>query len=142
MSRHGRHDYPEAIHLVSVRGRADHSIFFPAEIFRGHRGSAPEHPPQLRFWERLVERACDRYDARVHAYTWLPNEALLLLQRFSVPLDVVIASVLGQYSRYLHTHGLVGKDAAPYLSRYESIEVTPGVLFHLVRTETVRGWIL
>jgi hypothetical protein len=133
MSRHGRHDYPQAIHLVSVRGRPDHSIFFPAEILRQDSGSAPERPPQLHFWERLVERACDRYDARVHAYTWLPNEALLLLQRFSVPLDGVIASVLGQYSRYLHTHGLVGRDASPYLSRYESIEVTPGVLLYGVR---------
>lgn len=133
MSQHGRHDYPKAIHLVGVRGRPDHSIFFPAEILREYRGSAREQLPQLHFWEGLVARACCRYDARVHAYTWLPNEALMLLQRFSVPLDVVIASVLGQYSRHLHNTGLVRKEASPYLSRYESVEVTPGVLPYGVR---------
>jgi hypothetical protein len=46
---------------------------------------------------------------------------------------VVIASVLGQYSRYLHDTGLVRKEASPYLSRYESVEVTPGVLPYGVR---------
>jgi hypothetical protein len=133
MSQHGRHDYPNAIHLVSVRGRPDHSIFFPAQILRDNRGSEREHLPQLHFWERLIARACDRYDARVHAYTWLPNEALLLLQRFSVPLDVVVASVLGQYSRHLHNTGTVRREISPYLSRYESVEVTPGVLPYGVR---------
>jgi hypothetical protein len=133
MSQHGRHDYPKAIHLVSVRGRPDHSIFFPSEILRENPGYACEHPQQLHFWERLIARACYRYDAGVHAYIWLPNEALLLLQRFSVPLDVVMASVLGQYSRYLHNTGLVRKGASPYVSRYKSIEVTPGVLPYGVR---------
>lgn len=133
MSQYGRHDYPNAIHLVSVRGRPDHSIFFPAETLRENRGSVRERLPQLQFWESLVARACCRYDAGIHAYTWLPNEALLLLQRFSVPLDVVIASVLGQYSRHLHNAGLVRKESSPYLSRYASIEVTPGVLPYGVR---------
>jgi hypothetical protein len=133
MSQHGRHDYPKAIHLVSVRGQPYHSIFFPAEMLREYRESLLEHLPQLQFWEHLVARACDRYDARVHAYTWLPNEALLLLQRFDVPLDVVVASVLGQYSRYLHEIGRMPKDASPYPSRYESVEVTPGVLHYGVR---------
>jgi hypothetical protein len=132
MSQRGRHDYPRAIHLVSVRGRPDHSIFFSLEILR-EGGSVRGHLPQLRFWECLISRACCRYDARVHAFTWLPNEALLLLQRRSVSLDVVIASVLGQYSRYLHKTGLVRKEVSPYLSRYESIEVTPGVLHYGVR---------
>lgn len=133
MSQHGRHDYPKAIHLVSVRGQPDHSIFFPAEMLREYRESCRENLPQLQFWEHLVARACDRYEARVHAYTWLSNEALLLLQRFDVPLDVLVASVLGQYSRYLHEVGRVPKDASPYPSRYESVEVTLGVLPYAVR---------
>lgn len=133
MSQHGRHDYPKAIHLVSVRGQPNQSIFFPLTMLRDYPGSWEEHSRDLRFWERLVERACDRHEARVHAYSWLPNEALLLLQRFAVPLDVLIASTLGQYSRYLHEVGRVPKDASPYPSRYESVEVTPGVLPYGVR---------
>jgi hypothetical protein len=133
MSQHGRHDYPTAIHLVSVRGQPDHSIFFSTEMLRQHREPGRERLPQLQFWEHLVARACDRYEARVHAYTWLPNEALLLLQRFDVPLDVLVASVLGQYSRYLHEVGRMPKDTSPYSSRYESVEVTPGVLPYGVR---------
>jgi hypothetical protein len=133
MSQHGRHDYPKAIHLVSVRGQPDHSIFFAAEMLREYHGSRREHLPQLQFWQHLVARACDRYAARVHAYTWLPNEALLLLQRFDVPLDVLVASVLGQYSRYLHEVGRMPKGASPYRSRYESVEVTAGVLPYGVR---------
>jgi hypothetical protein len=133
MSQPGRHDYPKAIHLVSVRGQPDRSIFFSAEMLREDRKSLREHFPDLHFWEHLVARACDRYEARVHAYTWLPNEALLLLQRFAVPLDVLVASMLGQYSRYLHEVGRIPKNASPYPSRYESVEVTPGVLPYGVR---------
>jgi hypothetical protein len=133
MSQHGRHDYPKAIHLVSVRGQPDRSIVFSAEMLREDRKSLREHLPDLQFWEHLVARACDRYEARVHAYTWLPNEALLLLQRFAVPLDVLVASILGQYSRYLHEVGRIPKNASPYPSRYESVEVTPGVLPYAVR---------
>jgi hypothetical protein len=133
MSQHGRHDYPKAIHLVSVRGKPDQSIFFPAAMLREYRESCREHSPELQFWEHLVARACDRHGARVHAYIWLPNEALFLLQRFAVPLDVLVASMLGQYSRYLHEVGRVPKDASPYPSRYESVEVTPGVLPYGVR---------
>ncbi|HEY6923561.1 MAG TPA: hypothetical protein VI653_08840, partial [Steroidobacteraceae bacterium] len=65
--------------------------------------------------------------------TWLPNESILVLQRFAVPLDVMLASILGQYSRYLHRVGKVERGRSPYMSRYQSIEVTSGVLPYAVR---------
>jgi hypothetical protein len=85
------------------------------------------------FWESLVARACDRHAARVHGYAWLPNEALLLLQRFAVPLRNILPSLLGQYSRHLHRTGHVVAGESPYIGRCESMEVTPELLPYALR---------
>jgi hypothetical protein len=136
---HGRHDYPTAIHLLRVRGRAGNAIFFPAELLRQCPENAREHAPDLRFWESLVVRVCDRYDAKVHGYTWLPNETILLLQRFAAPLRIILASLVGQYSRHLHDTGRVPPGESPYLCRCESIEVTPELLPYAVRSLYARA---
>lgn len=129
----GRHDYPKAIHLLRVQGRAGDSIFFSAEVLRKHPDDVREHAPDLCFWESLVFRTCDRQVAKVHGYTWLPNVAILLLQRFAVPLRIILPSLLGQYSRYLHQKGRIPPETSPYLCRCESIEVTPELLPYAVR---------
>ncbi len=130
---HGRHDYPTAIHLLWVRGRARNAIFFPPEILRAYPTDSCEHTPDLQVWESLIARACDRHAAKVHGYTWLPNEALLLLQRFSVPLRIILPSLVGQYSRHLHDTGRVPTGESPYLCRCESIQVTPELLPYALR---------
>jgi hypothetical protein len=129
----GRHDYPTAIHLLRVRGRAGATIFFPAQLLRDYPKDAHAHVPHLRFWESLVARTCDRHDARVHGYAWLPNEAVLLLQRVAVPLRVMLPSLMGQYSRHLHSTGRVPPGESPYLCRCESIEIAPELLPYAVR---------
>jgi|SRR5579862_1404209 len=125
MSHHGRHDHPNSIHLVSVRGRLGGDIFW--------RAAAAHYPPELEVWESLLARMCDRHDTRIVAYAWLPNEALFLLERSAVSMAVVLASVLGQYSRYLHKRGRAPPGRSPYVSRYESIEITPSSLPYAVR---------
>lgn len=136
---HGRHDYPRAIHLLRVQGRAGDAIFFPAEMLREHLEDSGERAPGLQFWESLVARACDRHAAKVHGYTWLPNEAILLLQRFAVPLRIILPSLLGRYSRYLHDTGRVPPGESPYLCRCESIEVTPELLPYALRNLYARA---
>ena len=132
MSR-GRHDYAKAIHLIRVQGRAGDAIFIPAGILHDYAEDSREHAPDLQFWESLVARACDRYTATVHGYAWLPNEAILILQRFAVSLRIILPSLLGQYSRYLHEKGRVPRGESPYLCRCESIEVTPELLPYALR---------
>lgn len=129
----GRHDYPGAIHLLHIRGRSGHTIFFPADALVDRRADARESSPDLQRWESLLARTCDRYGARVYAYSWLPNDAFLLLQRFAVPLRILVPSWLGQYARYLHKVGRVTAGQSPYLSRYHSIEVTPEAVPYAVR---------
>ena len=127
----GRHDYPGAIHLLRIRGRAGAEIFFAAELLNAR--DSLEHAADLQVWEFLVARACDRHDARVHGYTWLPNEALLLLQRSSVPLRIILPSLLAGYSRHLHKVGRIPQGGSPYLGRCESIEVAPELLPYSLR---------
>jgi hypothetical protein len=130
---YGRHDYPNAIHLLRVQGRAGDAIFFPATILREYPEAARELAPGVRFWESLVVRACDRHAAKVLGYAWLPNEAILLLRRFAVPLRIILPSLVGQYSRHLHDTGHVPPGESPYLCRCESIEVTPELLPYALR---------
>lgn len=129
---HGRHDYPKAIHLLRVQGRERVEIFFPAELLQHAEGSR-KRAANLQIWESLLARACDRHAAKVHGYTWLPNVAILLLQRFGVPLRIILPSLLGQYSRHLHETGCVPPGESPYLGRCESIEVTPELLPYALR---------
>jgi hypothetical protein len=131
--QHRRRDFPGAIHLVRVRGRPGESIFFPMDTLDRYPGNPREHSPNLQCWEYLVGRACDRHPALLHGYAWLPNEAIMLLQRFAQPVDVIMATVCGQYSRHLRKHGYAQRGQSPYSSRYESIVVTPGVLPYAVR---------
>jgi hypothetical protein len=128
---HCRHDYPSAIHLLRVQGRRGDNIFFSPTTLRAKE--ARTRMPELRFWESLVVRACDRHAARIHGYVWLPNEALLLVQRFAVPLRIILPSLLGRYSRYLHKLGRVPRGESPYECRCESIEVTRELLPYAVR---------
>lgn len=134
MSRHGRQDFSEAIHLIRVEGaRGGACIFFDAVELRAFGQNAQERPPNLCYWEHLLGRACDRNDVQVHAYEWLPNAAIVLLQRHAVPLDVILASVLGQFSRYLHRSGRLPEHQSAYRARYESIVVAPEWLLYAVR---------
>lgn len=130
---HGRHDFPTAIHLLRVQGRPGYSIFFSAEILRKYPEDAREHAPDVQFWESLVARVCDRQAAIVHGYVWLPNAAILLLQRFAIPLRIILPSLLGRYSRYLHKKGRVPPGVSPYLCRCESMEITPDLLPYALR---------
>lgn len=131
---HGRHDYPEALHLLRVRGREGSSILFSPDVLREDVANLRESTLRgLNYWESLVARVCDRYVARVHGYAWLPNEAFLLLQRHAVPLRIILASLLGPYSRYLHKCGRVPRQVSPYLCRCDSIEVTPELVPYALR---------
>lgn len=129
----GRHDYPNSIHLVRVQGRAGHEIFFPEWRLREQDHQSRQCVPSIQFWESLIARTCDRWSARVHGYAWLPNQAAFLVQRFAVPLRIILASLLGQYSRYLHNVGNVPYYESPYLDRCASIEVTPELLPYALR---------
>lgn len=133
MSSQGRNDYPDSIHLVSVRGRVGREIFFRAARPAGGCYNPDSRAAEVAFWEWLLARTCDRYGALVHAYCWLPDEAVLLIQRFAVSLDIMFSSLLGQYSRYLHRAGRVPARERPYASRYSSIQVSPGLLPFAVR---------
>jgi len=129
----GRHDYPGAIHLLHIQGRPGKAIFFPDEVLRHRSGGMQEGATPLQVWESLVARTFDRYGIKIHGYSWLPNDAFLLLQRFAVPLRTFLPSWLGQYAWHLHKRGKVAPGQSPYLSRCRSIEVTPEVLPYALR---------
>jgi hypothetical protein len=133
MPRQGRLDFPEAIHCVCVSGRPRASIFFDESIIRRNADSHREHSSDVRQFEFLLARACDESGALVHGYSWLPNSAIIVIQRFDVPLELTMGSVFGQYSRYLRSQGRAARDQAVYSSRYASKVIAPMYLPYAVR---------
>lgn len=133
MSRQGRLDFSEAIHYVGVAGHVGASILFDTDLLGRH----PENPwaqaPDLQWFEFLLARACDECGALIHGYAWLPNCAIIVLQRFEVPLDIILGSVCGQYARYLRGQGRIPRNQAVYRSRYESKVIAPMYLSYAVR---------
>jgi putative transposase len=133
MPRQGRLDFPEAIHYVFVSGRPGGSIFFDEGTARGHEGNLQEHTPRVQRFESLLGRACDESGALVHGYSWLPNAAIIVMQRFDVPLELIVGSVFGQYSRYLRSRGRVSRDERVYNGRYDNKVIAPMYLPYAVR---------
>jgi hypothetical protein len=133
MPRQGRLDFHRAIHYVCVRGRAGRSIFFDVSILSLPAREARAASVDLRQFELLLADACDECGSVVHAFTWQPNSAVLVMQKFGVPLYSVMGRVCGRYSKYLHKRAQWQSNRQVFQSRYDSRILAPEYLPHAIR---------
>lgn len=82
-------------------------------------------------YEAQLAYALTRWCARVHTHCWLPQRALLEIQIAWAPLDHVMHSLRGPFSRYFRkaTHST----ASVYAGRYKAWLVEPGCTLDLRR---------
>jgi putative transposase len=85
MSRAPRMHVPGGLYHVILRGNHQQAVFDLAADYQ--------------MFEDLVERALLRYDARVHAYCWMPNHVHLAAQVGDARLGRLIQSVASTYAR-------------------------------------------
>lgn len=69
-------------------------------ILRGNHREAIFHcPDDYEAFEAIVVAYLARYDARLHAYCWMPNHVHLALQVGSAPLGRLMQAVASNYAR-------------------------------------------
>lgn len=69
-------------------------------ILRGnHREAIFHRPADYQAFEELVALYLERYEARLHAYCWMPNHVHLAVQVGRAPLGSLIQAVASVYAR-------------------------------------------
>jgi len=70
-------------------------------ILRGnHREAIFHHPGDYRTFEELLAAYLVRYEARLHAYCWMPNHVHLAVEVGSAPLGRLMQVVASLYARH------------------------------------------
>lgn len=82
-------------------------------------------------YEAQLSYALTRWCARVHAHCWLPGRALLELQIGWAPLEHVMHSLRGPFSRYFRKN--TGSSEPVYAGRYKAWLLEPGCTLDLRR---------
>lgn len=123
MARPGRLHAPHATYFVVNRFRSD------LEALAAHPGR-PHGRDELdridlnrRRFETLLSYLCRRWCARVHAYCWLPDSALLLVRIGEPPLECIMHTLRGLYSQFLRQQG--SHSGALYTDRYAALMIDP-----------------
>jgi|GEM_PF-4510717 len=133
MARQGRLHVPNATYFVVDRFRPGLEVLVPAPRRRHDSADLRRIEAYRRRFEALLDRACRRWCARVHAYCWLPDSALLLMQVSQVPLESILHSVRGSYSHFLRTRGHIlrarGATGSPYAERYRALLIDAEAFF-------------
>ena len=132
MPRRERLDFKDAIHYVSVHGRAGADIFFGPYRFRQFPQTRREEAPGALRFESLLGETCQECGTLLYAYCVEPNSATLVLRRTGSPLQSFMQQLCGGYSRYLHTVGLMEGNGA-FRARYDAKVIAPQYLLHAVR---------
>ncbi len=101
MHRQGRLHVPYGTYFVINNFRPGLEVLVPdprrrLDPFEQHRLAV-----HRKRFEALLEYLCRRWCVRVHAYCWLPNSALLLIEISREPLESVMRSLRSSYSRIL-----------------------------------------
>ena len=91
--RFGHHPMPRRPR-IHVPGGLYHAIL------RGnHREAIFHHPADYQAFEEIVVTYLNRYEARLHAYCWMPNHVHLAVQVGRMPLGRLMQVVASVYAR-------------------------------------------
>lgn len=127
MIRQGRLHVPHATYYVVNRFRPGLDVLVPAAPRLLDADHLRRIATNRRQFEKLLAYVCTRWCARVHAYCWLPDSAHLLIQVCHVPLEYVLHSLRGPYSRFLREHR--GFRLPVYAGRYQALLIDPDEFF-------------
>lgn len=118
MPRRLRIHQPGGFYHVTLRGNHRRDIFFAAN----DRG----------LLNKIVARAIEKYDARIHAYCWMTNHIHLLIQIGDEPLARTMRQIAAEYARAMH---LKLKVTGHFFERryHAKLVVTDAYLLELVR---------
>jgi len=121
MARQGRLHVPNETYYVRDALSQELEVLVP-RAGQPHTGAELRHIAAHRIqFESQLHAVTRRWGATVHAHCWLPNKALLLIGVSCVPLDVILHSLHGNFSRYLHRNaGITGR---PYPARYHAMVI-------------------
>lgn len=118
MARPGRLHVREATYFVVDRFRPDLDVLVPAPQRRNDSTHIRRAERNRSRFETLLDYACRRWCARVHAYCWTPDSALLLVQVSHVSLERVMHSLHGPFSHFLRGRGV---EVPVYTERYRAL---------------------
>ncbi len=123
MARPGRLHVPHATYFVVNRFGTGLEVL-AADPRRPH---SPAELNQIglnrRRFETLLSYLRRRWCARVHAYCWLPDLALLLVRIGQPPLENVMHTLRGLYSQFLRRSGWC--PGTVYAGRYAALMIDP-----------------
>jgi putative transposase len=132
MPRDARLDFKNAVHYVSLRGRAGAEIFFNALSLERFPFALRHSAPHARRFETMLGAVCAECGALLYGYCVEPNSAILVLRVAGAPLQALMRRLNSRYSRYLRAAGLAqGKGV--FAARYESKAIAPEYLLHALR---------
>jgi hypothetical protein len=139
LSRPHRLDFHGAIHLVHVRGREGHNIFFDSSVLNRTVVERWRSVPHLLRFFKLLDECSWECGAQLFGYCMEPNDASLLLKTTGAPLDACMQRLGGRYSRYLHVEKILPLGVRPFAARYESKVLAPEYLPHALRRVHARA---
>lgn len=123
MPRPGRLHVPHATYFVINRFRDG----LEALVASPARPHSREELHKISFnrgrFEALLGYLCRRWCARVHAYCWLPDSALLLIRIGYSPLESIMHTLRGLYSQFLRERGWCS--GSVYAGRYTALMIDP-----------------
>lgn len=127
MARQGRLHVPGATYFVVDRIATDLDVLVAGPRRHLDSSNLRRLEANRKRFETLLDYVCRRWCARVHAYCWLPDSALLLVQVSQVPLEFVLHSLRGSFSHFLRTR--TGSSQRPYGDRYRALLIDPEEFF-------------
>ena len=95
LSRPHRLDFPGAIHIVHVWGKAGFNIYFDPSVLNRAAERWSSVPHLLRFL-KLLDGCCSEYGAQLFGYCMEPNTASLLMRTLGVPLEACMQRLGGK----------------------------------------------
>jgi putative transposase len=121
MARQGRLHVPNATYFVANRFRPGLEVL----VATPHRSHTNEDLRRIdanrKCFEALLAYVCTRWCARVHAYCWLPDAALLLIEISHVPLETILRGLRGPFSHALRARTDI--ELPLYAGRYHTLLV-------------------
>lgn len=123
MARQGRLHVPHATYFVVNRFAAGLDALAPSADRTDDVHTRRQMAAGRQHFERLLQYLIRRWCARVHAYCWLPQSALLLLRIGAPPLECIMHGLRGQYSAYLRAHRR--RIGPAYAGRYAALLIDP-----------------
>ncbi|MGB6450578.1 MAG: hypothetical protein WBE92_07490 [Steroidobacteraceae bacterium] len=123
MARPGRLHVPHATYFVVNRFRTGIETLAASPTRPHSREERDQIEVNRRRFEALLNYLRRRWCARVHAYCWLPDSALLLLKIGAAPLESIMHTLRGQFSHHLREKD--SRSGPAYAGRYFVLMIDP-----------------